>query len=124
MVVSYSRPFNSSGESNVGSVPPLTNELEAILSEEELEIHKYLRWCRNKYLAHSDAKAVDPMPFVATDLPNNIVIPSKVDALAPFTKEYTESVLRLMEKVYHWSVEERHRIEPEIKNWLPVEKWN
>jgi len=124
MVVSYSRPFNSSGTSVVGKVPPLTNELEKILSEEELEIHKYLRWCRNKYLAHSDAKAIDPTPFVAEDLPNNMVIPDKVDALAPFTKEYTEGVLKLLEKTYHWSVEERHRIEPEVKAWLPVEKWN
>jgi len=124
MVVSYSRPFNSSGTSNIGSVPPLTNELEASLSEEEIEIHKYLRWCRNKYLAHSDAEAIAPAPFVATDLPSKLVIPSKVDALAPFTREYTQAILRLLEKTYHWSVEERHRIEPEIKAWLPVEAWN
>lgn len=124
MVVSYSRPFNSSGKSNVGNIPPLTNELEALLSKEELGIHKYLRRCRNKYLAHSDAKAINPEPFVATDLPGELVIPSKIDALAPFTKEYTESVLKLLKKVYHWSVEERYRIEPEIKAWLPIETWN
>lgn len=124
MVVSYSRPFNSSGESNVGIVPPLTNELEVLLSTEELEIHKHLRWCRNKYLAHSDANAIDPEPFVAADLPNKFVIPIKDDALAPFTKEYTELVLRLMEKVFHWVVEERYRIEPEIKAWLPIKTWN
>jgi len=53
-----------------------------------------------------------------------MVVPDKVDALAPFTREYTEEVLKLLEKTYHWSVEERHRIEPEVKAWLPVEKWN
>jgi len=124
MVVSYSRPFNSSGTSKIGNIPPLTTELEASLSEEEIETHKYLRWCRNKFLAHSDAKAIDPAPFVATDLPSKLVIPDKVDVLAPFTREYTQVILNLLEKTYHWSVEERYRIESEIKDWLPVEAWN
>jgi starvation-inducible outer membrane lipoprotein len=51
-------------------------------------------------------------------------VPNKVDALAPFTREYTQEVLGLLEKVYHWSVEERYRIEPEIKDWLPAETWS
>lgn len=123
MVVSYYRPFNSKGMSNIGGVPPLSNELENLLSKEELEIHKYLRWCRNKHLAHSDAEAIALAPFVAADLPGGLVVPIKEDALAPFTKEYTELVLKFIEKVYHWSVEERYRIEAEIKPWLPVDTW-
>ncbi|ACK48820.1 hypothetical protein Sbal223_4360 (plasmid) [Shewanella baltica OS223] len=123
MVVSYSRPFNSYGKSNIGEIPPLKNEIESAFTEQELKAHKYLRWCRNKYLAHSDAKEIALTPFVTSDLSNKLVMPSKVDALAPFTREYTELVLELLEKTYRWCVEERHRIEPEIVAWLPIEQW-
>jgi len=123
MVVSYSRPFNSTGASHIGRIPSLTPDIESIYSSEEIEVHKYLMWCRNKLLAHTDAEAIDPAPFVATDLPESIVIADKVDALAPFSREYTECVLRLTEKAYHWSVEERYRLEPEIEQWLPREAW-
>lgn len=119
MVVSYSRPFNSTGVSQIGKIPALTFEVQRIYSAEEAEIHKYIIWCRNKLVAHSDAEAIDPAPFVATDLEQGLVVPEKNDALAPFTHEYTQSVLRLTEKAYHWSVEERHHLEPTVKKCLP-----
>lgn len=119
MVVSYSRPFNSSGTSRIGKIPPLSVDDIPILSGEELEIHEYLLLCRNKFLAHSDAETIDPDPFVATDLPGNLVIPEKNDSLAPFTQEYTAQVLALTEKAYHFSVEDRVRLESEIEQWLP-----
>lgn len=75
--------------------------------------------CRNRLLAHSDANAIDPEPFIATDLPEEMVIPEKNDALAPFSAEYTARVLGVTEKAYHWSVEERERLESQVKQWLP-----
>lgn len=118
MVVSYARPFNSTGVSRIGRIPPLSTEIDSLYSEEEIEVHRYVLRCRNKLLAHSDAEVIDPDPFVATDLPNNFVIPETNDALAPFTQEYTAKVLCISEKAYHWSVEERLRLEPGIKHLL------
>lgn len=73
-------------------------------------------------VAHTDAEVVDPTPFVATDMADHI-IPEKVDALAPFTPKYTKKVLRLTEKAFHWCAEEQHRLEPEIRPFLPRNTW-
>ena len=124
LVVSYSRPFNSTGTSMIGRIPPLETEIDPLYSPDEIDIHRYLLHCRNKLVAHSDAEVIDPAPFVATDLPQEIVVPEKLDALAPFTREYTERVCLVTEKAYHWCVEERHRLEPEIVQWLPKRPLN
>ncbi len=124
MVVSYARPFNSRGESRIGSIPPLGENSGPPYSAEEAEIHAYMLVCRNRFLAHSDANAIDPDPFIATDLPKEIVIPEKNDALAPYTLEYTTAVLGVTEKAYRWCVEERMRLEGEVKKWLPRRPWS
>jgi hypothetical protein len=119
MVVSYARPFNSRGTSRIGRIPPLGNGLLPSYSPEDIEVHKYVLVCRNKLLAHSDARAIDPYPFVAIDLPNDMVVPEKNDGLAPFIPEYTAKVLGIAEKAFHWCIEERRRLEPTIKHLLP-----
>lgn len=118
LVVAYARPFNSSGSSRYGRIPPLEKELHATLSAEELEVHRYLLHCRNRLIAHTDANAADPDVFVATDLPKEMVIPMRNDTLAPFTAEFTSVVLGLTEKVYRWSVTERYRVEPKVIHLL------
>jgi hypothetical protein len=118
LVVAYARPFNSYGSSRFGRVPALAKEIHEVLSAEELTVHDYILHCRNKLIAHTDAEAIDVTPFVATDLPNEMVVPSQLDALAPFTKEFTEVVLALTEKCWHWCVERRHSLEPLVKHLL------
>jgi hypothetical protein len=118
LVVAYARPFNSSGSSRYGRIPPLEKELYGVLSEEELGVHHYLLHCRNRLVAHTDANAADPDVFVATDLPKAMVIPMRNDTLAPFTAEFTSIVLKLTEKVYRWSVTERYRVEPKVVHLL------
>lgn len=123
LVVSYARPFNSTGASRIGRIPSLSKELLSVLSDPEREVHSYILLCRNKLIAHSDAEAIDPAPFVATDLSKPLVIPDKEDALAPFSKDYMSRVLPLTEKAYHWSVEERYRLEPTIEHLLDRKPW-
>ncbi len=53
-----------------------------------------------------------------------LVIPEANDALAPFTKDYTFQVLAVTEKAYHWSVEERYRLEPIIEHLLDRKLWS
>lgn len=123
IVVSYSRPFNSAGTSRVGRIPALDKELLPIYSTEEVEVHEYVLYCRNKLIAHTDAEVVDPEAFVATDMPRDMVIPQTNDALAPFTREYTLKVRDMSEKAYHWSVEERMRLEPRVIHLLERRAW-
>ena len=118
LVVSYARPFNSTGASGIGRIPSLSRNILGIFSESEREVHDYILLCRNKLIAHSDAQAIDPAPFVATDLAVPLVIPEKEDALAPFTKKYIAQVLAVTEKAHRWNVEERHRLEPQIEHLL------
>ena len=116
LVVAYARPFNSGGSSRFGRVPRLTKELFEVLSAEEVTVHDHILHCRNKLIAHTDAEAVDVVPFVATDLPNEMVIPAQNDALAPFTRDFTEAVLALTEKSHRWCVERRHHLEPLVRH--------
>lgn len=124
MIVSYARPFNSSGTSRLGRVPPLRDEYLSTLAPEDLELHRYILWCRNKLIAHNDAEAVDPLPYVATDLPGDIVIPETNDSLAPFTLEATRHVLVLFENALHWAVLLRRDLEPQILHLLERRPFN
>ena len=123
LVVAYARPFNSGGTSRVGRLPPLGDEYRAILTIEELQVHDYVLYCRNKLVAHTDAEASDPDAFVATDLPREMVIPVRNDSMAPFTLAFTREVSVLTEKAYRWSVEERMRVEPEVRHLLERRAW-
>jgi hypothetical protein len=118
MIVSYARPFNSQGNSRIGRIPPLCNEITSFLTPDEIELHKYVLVCRNKLVAHSDAEAIDLDPFVAVDLPNNFVVPEKNDALAPFTLEYVVKFMDVSKKAWQWSIEERHRLEKDVVPFL------
>jgi len=119
MVVSYARPFNSSGKSEIGPIDRLSSDSLTFLSKEEMQLHKYMLLCRNKYIAHSDAEYLALSPFVANDLPNEMVVPEKNDGMAPFTLEYTKQVNSLCEKLLNWVVMERHKIEDNVKPFLP-----
>ena len=120
MIVAYSRPFNSQGivNSSLGKIPFLEPDLNNLLTEKEKEIHDYVIFCRNSLVAHSDAEILNLDPFDATDLPGDMVVPLKRDGLAPFTEQYTMEFLALAEKMMHWSVEERERLEPTVKPLL------
>ncbi len=118
MVVAYSRPFNSAGTSKIGKIPSLENEVRAQLTEEEFELHEYVLLCRNKLIAHTDAEYLDLDPYIADDLPDNLVIPLVNDALAPFTQAYTLKFEKLCEKLVTWVVETRAEIEPLVLPYL------
>ncbi len=124
MIVSYARPFNSFWTSRLGRVPPLRDEYLSMLTPDDLELHKYILWCRNKLIAHADAEAVDPLPYVATDLPGDMVIPETNDSLAPFTLEVTQKVLVLLENALRWAVLLRRELEPQILHLLERRQLN
>jgi hypothetical protein len=89
-----------------------------VLDDRERQIHDYLLLCRNKLVAHTDAAFADLEPIVAIDLPQTLVVPLRNDTLAPFTPEYSARVGAISEKLWTWTVEERHRTEPGIKPML------
>jgi hypothetical protein len=105
MIVSYSRPFNSGGISNIGKIPRLGENYLRCLSGRQLEIHDYVLLCRNKLVGHSDAEHLDLDPFIPTDLPLTSPVPLKNDALAPFNASYTIEFRELCDKAVKWAVE-------------------
>lgn len=123
LVVAYSRPFNSSGGSRIGKIPPLSSNVLDILEDNERGIHHYILLCRNKLIAHTDAQFADLEPIVASDMPGEMVVPLRNDSMAPFTAEYAAQVARVCEKLWTWSVEERHSIEPDIIPSLRQATW-
>ena len=123
MVVAYARPFNSGGKSNIGKVPNLTNEILKCLTAGEKVMHDYILRCRNKFIAHTDAEFLELEPIVATDLPNNLVVPLMNDALAPFKKTYTEDFVKLCDKLVTWVVLERAKTESKVLPLLRRSKW-
>jgi hypothetical protein len=118
LVVAYSRPFNSTGRTRFGVVPPLGEEFPATLAVPEKDLHDHILVCRNRLVAHSDAAAADPLPYVATDLPGEIVIPEMNDSLAPFTAEASARARDLAQKARTWSIYERRDLEPQIVHLL------
>lgn len=124
MVISCARPFNSAGTSRLGRVPPLGDEFRSTLPEADAAFHDYVLWCRNKLIGHTDAEAVDPLPYFATDLPGDMVIPETNDALAPFTPEASEAALRLATAAFNWAVLERRTLELQVLHLLERRPFN
>ena len=121
LIVSYCRPFNSYGKSNIGKIPPLDVKELSFLNEKGQENHNYLMTCRNKLIAHTDAEVVDLDPFVATDLPgNNVVLNGNGGTLSPFTKKYTKEILCHIEDVHAWSAQTLYDREKEVKKHFSV----
>ena len=118
-VISYCRPFNSAGQSNVGRVVSLDFKNINKDNRISLEIHEYILHCRNKMLAHTDAEELNLEPYVATDIPGDMVIPLSNDILAPFTAEYTMKVFDHFAGVYEWCVQTRFNLEQTVKRYLP-----
>jgi hypothetical protein len=94
-----------------------------LLNDGERKIHEYLLFCRNKLIAHTDAEFADLDPILAFDMPGQLVIPLRNDSMAPFTPEYSAEVAKVCEKLWHWTVEERDRIEPDILPMLKRAKY-
>ncbi|MCF6264064.1 MAG: hypothetical protein L3J24_10815 [Xanthomonadales bacterium] len=118
-IISYCRPFNSAGQSNVGKVVSLDFENINKDNRISLEVHEYILHCRNKMLAHTDVGELGLEPYVATDLPGGMVIPLSNDPLAPFTAEYTMKTLDHFAGVYEWCVQARYNLEQTVKQYLP-----
>ncbi|AGH44483.1 hypothetical protein [Paraglaciecola psychrophila] len=114
MLVSYSRPFNSGGNSQVGNIPRLTKNIIKSLTRKEQKLHNYILLLRNKLIAHSDAEFINLDPVVAIDISKDFIVPIKNDPLAPFNESYNRECLSLCEKLIVWALEERAAIEPRV----------
>ena len=116
MIMAYCRPFSG----NDPSVPDLPSRLLKCLNESEMEIHNVALRDRNKVLAHSEAEALDIEPVIWHVAGEAMVLPLKNWGLAPLTEEATAVFRSAAEKLFIATMEERHRLEPEMIPYMRV----
>jgi hypothetical protein len=84
MVMAYTRPFCGSQARRGSEVAALPGKYLRLLTADQLGVHKTVMRDRNKFLAHTDADAVDLEPL-NLQLPNGKVQPMQIgnDRMAP-----------------------------------------
>ncbi len=117
MVMAYARPFSG----NSGAIPDLPARYLKILTPEEREIHKEVLFDRNKYMAHTDAEAVDLEPVrLQVEHTREVLIPLVADRLAPLDEQATKHFMSAAAKLLQKVVEERHAQEPDFIQYFRV----
>lgn len=116
MIIAYCRPFSA----NSGLVPDLPSRLLRVLNPEERKIHDVAMQDRNMVLAHSDDEALQVEPIIWHVASRDMVVPVKNWGLAPLTREATIIFRSASEKLLVATMEERHRLEPELKPYLRI----
>jgi hypothetical protein len=75
---------------------------------------------RNRVLAHSDDEALQVDPVIWHVAGRDMVLPIKNWGLAPLTKEAAIIFRSTAEKLFIATMEERHRLEPELMPYLRI----
>jgi len=116
MVVAYCRPFSG----NRG-IPDLPNRFVRSLTTAEKEIHEALMEDRKKVIAHSDSEAWNMRPHYQEINGRHILVPLHHGVHRPFLREPTERISQLAKKQMEKCLEERERLEIELKPHIPIE---
>lgn len=116
MIVAYCRPFCG----NSGVVPDLPARILRALNQQERAIHEVVMWDRNTVLAHSDDDELRVEPVLWHVAGRDMVLPIKNWGLAPLTREATVVFRSAAEKLLVATMDQRLRLEPELKPYLRV----
>lgn len=120
MIVAYCRPFSGNDASTDRGVPDLPGRLLRVLSDAERVIHDVAIRDRNRVLAHSDSEALQMEPVLWSVAGREMVIPITNWGLAPLTEEATKIFHSAAQKLLKATLEERLRLEPELRPYLKV----
>ena len=121
MIIAYCRPFSGNDARTIPKVPDLPKGFLSVLNDEERAIHEVILRDRDKVLAHSDSDALDPEPVVMRlDEERHIVVPLTNWGLAPLTEEATRVLRSAASKLLEATLNERRRLEPELKQFFRV----
>ncbi len=120
MIVAYCRPFSGNDKGAAVKIPDLPPKILQVFTPEEWEIHAAVMEDRNTVLAHSDSRAWEPRPQIHRVRGRDIVVPMFNYAHAPLTRAVTEQFVVMCDKLREACFEERVRLEPELKPYLPV----
>ncbi|MDO8477824.1 MAG: hypothetical protein Q7W02_16830 [Candidatus Rokubacteria bacterium] len=120
MIVAYCRPFSGNDRGADIKIPDLPARVLKTLSLEERELHATVMEDRNTVLAHSDSQAWQPQPILYRLRGQDRLFPVFNDAHAPLTREATERFLGMCRKLMKACFDERLRLEPELRPYLPV----
>lgn len=124
MIVAYCRPFSGNDRGAAVKIPDLPPRILQALTAEEHEIHATVMKDRDTVLAHSDSRAWEPRPQIHRVRGRDILIPMFSYAHAPLTREVTEKFSAMCDKLREACFEERRRLEPELKRYLPVVEYD
>lgn len=121
MIIAYCRPFSHNvGRNTEGAVPDLPGRFMRLLSNDEKEVHDVVIKDRHSVLAHSDWDAWEMEPVIHRLAGSDLLVPMHNDVHAPLTREATEQLLGMCDKLREACSEERRRLEPELKPHLSV----
>lgn len=124
MIVAYCRPFSGNDRGAAVKIPDLPPRILQVLTPEEGKIHAVVMEDRNTVLAHSDSRAWEPRPQVCRLRGRDLLMPMLNYAHAPLTREVTEKFAVMCGKLREACFEERLRLEPELKPYLPVVEYD
>lgn len=124
MIVAYCRPFSGNDRGAAVKIPKLPPSILQALTPEEYEIHRAAMEDRNTVLAHSDSRAWEPRPQLHRFRGRDILVPMFNYAHAPLTRTATEKLSAMAGKLREACFEERLRLEPELKPYLPIVEYD
>ena len=120
MIMAYCRPFSGNESRGNDGVPDLPGRLLRVLSPAERVIHDVVMQDRNRVLAHSDAEALQVEPVIWSFAGEEMIVPLKKWGLSPLVEEATIIFRSAAERLFIATMEERQRMEPELKPYLRV----
>ena len=119
MIVAYCRPF--SGNEGTIAAPGLPAKFLRVLTEKERWLHEIVMKDRDERLAHSDSQAWEMEPVVyRSEKGNETLIPMHQSVHAPLTREATECLRDMTDKLQEKCFTERRRLEPELRPYFRV----
>lgn len=124
MIIAYCRPFSGNDRGAAVKIPGLPPQILLTLTPEEREIHAVVLEDRNTVLAHSDSRAWEPRPQILRLRGSEILVPMFNYAHAPLGRTVTEKFSAMCNKLMEACFEERVRVEPELKPYLPVVEYD
>ena len=120
MIVAYCRPFSGNDRKAEVRVPDLPARILDVLTSDEMHVHGVVINDRNTVLAHSDSTAWEPQPEIHRTGGRDRLVPMFNYAHAPLTRNATETLHDMSDKLVEACFAERERLEAELTPYLPV----
>jgi hypothetical protein len=118
MIIAYCRPFSGSDQKTRPKIPDLPVHFLRIFDKNEKEIHNFVMEDRNTVLAHSDSSAWNLKPEVWNIKGHKVLVPWQNDTRAPLTRQATEALSGMCQKLIQKVIKTRISLEAELMEFF------